>query len=371
MGISVGMVGMGAFGRHFVELFRDHPDVERLALCDKDANRLAEASARFRVQECHNDLESLLATDVDAVVLITQPWLHYEQAVQSLRAGKHVYSAVPAVYGLSGPELLDRLDDLVETVRRTGQYYMMGETTYFRRETMYCRQRAAAGDFGHFTYAECEYWHDLDSPTSNLREVARRRWGAAFADDKRGDPPMHYPTHAVGGVVSVMGTRMTSVSARGYVMPDDDWYQPGNLWDNVFSNEVALYTAANGALVRHGEFRRIGHPNREGVRIFGTEGSFLDDASGSRWATRDGYEELDLSGVSEPLPEALGANLGGHGGSHAYLVHEFVDSCVRGRQPRVNVWEAARYVAPGIVAHQSALRDGETLPIPDWGDAPV
>jgi hypothetical protein len=62
---------------------------------------------------------------------------------------------------------------------------------------------------------------------------------------------------------------------------------------------------------------------------------------------------------------------GGHGGSHAYLVHEFVDALAHGRRPAINVWEAVRYMAAGVTAHQSALRDGEILPVPDWGDAPA
>jgi len=61
---------------------------------------------------------------------------------------------------------------------------------------------------------------------------------------------------------------------------------------------------------------------------------------------------------------------GGHGGSHAYLVHEFVDAVASGRRPAINAWEAVRYMAMGIAAHQSALRDGETVNVPDWGDAP-
>jgi len=371
VGISVGMVGMGGFGREFVPLFRDHPDVSRLAICDVDAQRLAEIGDRHGLSERYPTLEALLASDIQAIVLITQPWLHQAQAVAALRAGKHVYSAVPAAFGFEATAILDQLDMLVRTVQETGLIYMMGETTYFRPEVVYCRQRAAAGDFGEFTYAECEYWHDLDSPTSNLRQVYYRRWGKDWGQDKRGGIPMFYPTHALGGVVSVMGTRMVSVSARGYRYPNDDWFVRETIEGNEFSNEVALYQAANGALVRHSEFRRIGHPNREGVRIFGTEGCFLDDPSGCRWTTRQGWEPVDLAGVREPLPEPLAANLGGHGGSHAYLVHEFVDSCARGRQPRVNVWQAARYLAPGIVAHQSALRDGEPLPIPDWGDGPA
>jgi hypothetical protein len=61
---------------------------------------------------------------------------------------------------------------------------------------------------------------------------------------------------------------------------------------------------------------------------------------------------------------------GGHGGSHAYLVHEFVDAIAHNRIPAVNVWEAARYMAAGCQAHESARRDGEQLRVPDWGDAP-
>jgi len=60
----------------------------------------------------------------------------------------------------------------------------------------------------------------------------------------------------------------------------------------------------------------------------------------------------------------------GHGGSHPYLVHEFVDAIVNRRQPAINIWEAARYMAMGVMAHKSALKDGETLSVPDWGDAP-
>ncbi len=37
----------------------------------------------------------------------------------------------------------------------------------------------------------------------------------------------------------------------------------------------------------------------------------------------------------------------------------------------VNVWEAIAYTLPGIIAHQSALRGGEQMKIPDCGVAPA
>jgi len=37
----------------------------------------------------------------------------------------------------------------------------------------------------------------------------------------------------------------------------------------------------------------------------------------------------------------------------------------------VNAWVAARFTLPGMVAHASAQRNGERLPIRDFGDAPT
>ena len=62
--------------------------------------------------------------------------------------------------------------------------------------------------------------------------------------------------------------------------------------------------------------------------------------------------------------------LGGHGGSHAYLVHEFVSAIAEERQPAINIWEAVRYMVMGVMAHKSALKDGELLDVPDWGNPP-
>jgi len=370
MSISVGMVGLGSFGRHFIKPVKDHPEVSRVALCDLNPDRLAEQASDHDISETYDSLDDICKSDLDALMIITQPWLHAPQVIQALEAGKHAYSAVPVITSAtgSGQEILEWCDKLIEAVQRTGQIYMMGETTFFRKETMYCRERAAAGDFGQFVYGEGEYLHDL---SHGLYDVAKNRWGEQWSMHKSGGVPMHYPTHSTSGVISVMGAHMTEVSAFGYTYPDDEWYREDTISGNLFSDEVALYRMSNGAMARICEFRRIGHRGREGFRIYGTAGSFENDVSGAKWVTTEGWEALDLSDVAEPMPEALAADLGGHGGSHAYLVHEFVDSCANERMPRVNAWEAVRYVSPGVMAHESALREGELMKVPDWGDAPA
>ncbi len=44
---------------------------------------------------------------------------------------------------------------------------------------MFCRRKAAEDAFGHFVYAEGEYFHDLDEYNCSLREVFRARTSSA------------------------------------------------------------------------------------------------------------------------------------------------------------------------------------------------
>ena len=80
----------------------------------------------------------------------------------------------------------------------------------------------------------------------------------------------------------------------------------------------------------------------------------------------NGYPEgkVDSKAYKQPnhlekLPESLRVR-SGHGGSHTFITHEFVSAIAEDRMPEVNVWEAIAYTMPGIIAHQSALRGGES-----------
>jgi len=362
MSISIGLVGVGMFGSSFIQLFRDHPDVHRLVLCDLKADRLAEQARRFGINETYSSLDDICKSDIDALAIITQPWMHVRQAVQAMKSGKHVYTAVPAARSL------DECNELVETVKKTGMIYMNGETSYFRPQAVFCRQKAKEGAFGEFIFCQAEYFHDL---SHGLYEVAKNRWGEEWSMKKSGGVPMHYPTHSICFPVSIMGAHITEVSTQGFVYPNDDWFREDTESGNLFSNEVALFKMSNGATARICEFRRIGHPGTERISAFyGTEASYEENSAGAVWLTKKGRENIEFNSHYEPLPEPLASNLGGHGGSHAYLVHEFVDSVNRERLPRINVWEAVRYCAPGFVAHESAIKGGELLKVPDWGDPP-
>jgi predicted dehydrogenase len=389
MGISMGIVGLGAFGKGFAELFKKHPLVDRFALCDREPERVREFADREdfkdKVSEadCYDSLDALLESDLDAVAIITQPWLHAPQCIAAMEAGKHVYSAVPIISVPDGDEILDWCDRLIETCRKTGKHYMLGETTYYRPEAMFCRRKAAANAFGDFVYAEGEYIHPYNLPSCDLREVQRHREASTSGKEwvelkktytERGvvSGPMHYPTHSTSGPVCVMNAHATKVIAwPTYNRTDDPYFAGGQP-----ANEIGLFHMSNGAVVRIIEAREMGHLGREIFRVYGTEGSFENDT----WCDRESETELTIDQMRDALPEDVAkawfdtsnetVAYGGHGGSHAYLVHEFVDAVANDRTPAINAWESARYMAMGVMAHKSALAGGELLDVPDWGDAP-
>jgi predicted dehydrogenase len=394
------MVGLGAFGTHFVPLFKNHPLVSRIALCDQQPERVKSLATRDWVQDKFNPrdaftkFEDLLKSDVDAVVIITQHWLHAPMSVQAMEAGKHVYCAVPLISIPDADEILGWCGRVVETQRRTGQLFMFGETTFYRPQTMYCRRRAAAGDFGDFVYAEGEYFHDVDH---GLRGVKSHRLvgpsGEAhkkYLEDcqRRGilSGPTHYPTHSTGGPISVMNAYPVKVAAFGYRHQRGDPY----FADTAFSNETALFQMSNGAHMRICEYREIGHPGRENFRVYGNKGSFEHGSLGDTWCDKKSITKLTEEEMRDPLPPEVVAAyrghrklvvadaaklspkeqedfLGGHGGSHSYLVHEFCDAIAHERMPACTALDAARYTAAGAMAHKSALAGGQVLDVPDWG----
>mgnify|MGYP000344964316 CR=1 FL=1 len=392
MGISIGLVGLGAFGSSFADMFMAHPLTDRVALCDREPDRIARFAAKqtwkakFHPKDAYQTLDDICRADLDALVIITQHWLHGPQAIQAMASGKHVYCAVPVLCVPDADEILDCCDRLVRTVERTGQWFMYGETTCFRPEAMFCRRKRAEGAFGDFVYSEGEYFHAFDLPSCDLRKVWASRTAGRIGQEylklrehyeRRGiqGGPMHYPTHSTGGPIHVMNARPLKVCCWGHgpICKDPYW----QLTQERFSNQTALFQMSNGATMRIAEYREIGFTGRETFRLYGTRGSYEDKC----WVDKEATTHLTVEQMRDPLPEEVERAFrdampdhdvyGGHGGSHPYLVHEFVDAVANGRTPAIDVYHAVHMTAAGAMAHKSALRDGEVLEVPQWGPSHV
>lgn len=398
MTFSIGVVGAGQFGGQFAHLFNLHPGVSDVFVVDELPERAAGAVDRYELAGSKASFEDLLASDVDAVAIFTQRWTHGPLVEQALRAGKHVYSAVPMAISE------DEIARIIDAVRETGLVYMMGETSYYNPATVYARKKHAAGSFGRIFYSEGDYVHDMDLGFYDAYQYSGgERW-----KETASYPPMLYPTHAVGGVLGAVPAHAVSVSCVGVRDDRNDgvFDKEVSMFGNDFSNATALFELNDGGVMRTNEMRRVGYPShiRESrFRFFGTEASFEQLAKVTVWQDKENVHDISeqfetrpsmslddpslanvapelrdafVSGLSPVhdagrLPEEFRGAPNGHEGSHHFLVDDFVTAVNTGTLPPVNAWVAARFTLPGIVAHQSALRGGERLPIRDFGDAPA
>ncbi len=339
--VRFGIVGYGVcrFGAAFG--FQDHPNVEVVAVSDLIPERRKGLMEACRCNKSYESLEVLVKDPkIEAVFVATDAPSHARHCMEVLKHGKHVMTAVPAVLGS-----IEQAEQLVETVQKTGLKYMMAETSCFREDCYAMRQIYHAGGFGRLIYSEGEYFHFGTKPIPSFKG-----W-------RVGMPPLWYPTHSTAYYVGVTRKRFTSVSCVGSDAGYDA-YKPGaNKYNNPFSDEVALFQTSEGGSSRMLMCKGIHGVIVETGRVYGQRG----------WMEGTSYHgaEKDLPDISRPpLPPGMPA--GGHGGSHGPLAHEFVTAILEDREPMVNVYEALAMTVPGIIAHQSALKDGETLKVPQF-----
>ena len=259
---TVAFIGCGAFARFFVPLFKVHPAVKKVYVCDLIAEKAEKYSADFGVEIIPTFEEALSRRDIDAVAIFTQRHTHGPLVRQALEAGKHVYSAVPMASDVEDCVEITRL------VRKTGLIYMMGETCIYYPCALFCRREYEKGTFGKFVYGEAQYYHDFSHFSQNFRSD---RASSAV-------PPFYYPTHSTSMLLYATGAHVLRVSAVGYRDTEENtpFAEGENLWDNPYSDEFSLMQLSNGGTARINECRRIGWkaPSSSISSFYGTKGGY-------------------------------------------------------------------------------------------------
>src|SRR5690606_120885 len=173
---------------------------------------------------------------------------------------------------------------------------------------------------------------------------------------RHGMPPQWYPTHNTAYHVGVTDQGFAEVSCLGRPSEMERYQTGNNVYNNPFATEIAFYKTSNGGISRQSRSSDTPGPGAETGRVRGTRGSYD--------TKYEGLEE-NLPDLKRPaLPPGVPA--GGHGGSHGRLTNEFIASIIQDRKPLVDIIAALNMTVPGIVAHESAMRGGEWLKIPQY-----
>ncbi len=339
--VRVGIAGYGVcqFGAQFG--LQNHPNVEVVAVSDLFPDRCAALAKECRCNKTYPSLEEMVKDDkIEAVFCATDAPSHARLCALALNSGKHAASAVPAVFGS-----LEDAEMLFETVKKTGLCYMMFETSVFHDDLFAMRQIYDADGFGKLVYSEGEYYHYCPEPIDSYKG-----W-------RIGLPPQYYPTHSNAYYIGVSDGTFTEVSCMGMPSVIPHLQANNNAYKNPFGTEIAAFRTSEGGMSRMAvSWDTPGHGGEVG-RVRGQKGSM----------TGMNYQGLlqKLPNLEKP-PLPPGVEPGGHGGSHGYLGNEFIASIIENRKPLVDIYAALNMTVPGIVAHQSALKDGELLKIPQY-----
>ncbi|MFA6567398.1 MAG: Gfo/Idh/MocA family oxidoreductase [Victivallales bacterium] len=352
--VRVAVAGFG-FGSLFAKLFKAHPDVEYVGICETSSDKIAAAKAAGFTRILEDYREALDGDAYDAVHLALPVEHHVQPTLDVLAAGKHCACAVPMGF------TIDELRQVVKAERKSGMNYMMMETNVYVKSYLFLKDLFEKGEFGRVQYLR------------GIHSQAMENWPGAWL----GLPPMWYATHAVGPLLALVKSRATRVVCHGSGDMSDELVKKHH---NPFPVETMTFTVENckavGEVVRTlFETAPMGGENFE---VYGSRASFSSiygtlSVMGDKLATPGGrglpvtFTRPEIPMRWDLLPEEFKQfDMRGHGDAAMHLVHEFVRSTVEKRKSAINAVTAANWCAVGIRAHESAMAGGKLVDVPKF-----
>lgn len=364
--LKVGIVGAAGRGNSFFVPFDEHPSVQITALCDTNAEALADIASKRGVDNRFTDYEEMLdKAGLDAVIIGTPMPLHASQSIAALERDIHVLCEIPAVV------TMDEAPALVRAVADSQATYMMAENCLYIRNNVLVNQIARAGLFGETYHAEGEYLHEL----KGLNEITkwRRKW-------QSGINGCTYPTHSLGPPLQWMDDRVVGVSCSGSGHHYKD--AQGRPFEQEDSITMMCRTSRGGQIRIRVDMLSNRPENPAYYSLQGTEGSFETGRSHREgddpviWLTSriDHFEWMPLSKFEEEflppewlnMPERIRNSA--HWGGDYMLAQDFINSVLNEVEPAVDVHRALDMTLPGLISQQSIQQGSAWLPVPDSRD---
>ncbi len=341
--IRVGIAGYGLcrFGAAF--FYQNHPNVEVVAATDLDPGRCKALAKAVGAKKTYPSCEEMIKDkSIEAIYIATDAPSHARLSIMGLNHDKHVVSAVPAVFGFEAEEDAEKL---FAAVKKSGKKYMMNETSTFHAELYAKRMQYQTGALGKIIYSEGEYYHDkvgtLGSYNPRNGKIDSFGWRRALV-------PMWYPTHSTAYYVSVTGGgRLMEVSCLGMPSLYAEYKNGNNAHKNPFGTEIALFKTSEGGMSRIAVSWDMKDAHGEKGRVYGQK-----------------PHNKKINGSRPALPPGVAG--GGHGGSHGQLTNNFIESILLDKKPIVDVSEALNMTLAGVIAHKSALKDGQWMKVPQY-----
>lgn len=340
--LRVGVIGYGYWGPNMVRNFVEYPGSEVIHVADVRRDRLAAVARRYPTVATTTDYRDMLTDpSVEAVVIATPIATHFDLAMESLKAGKHVLVEKPIT---ATSEQAARLIDEAERRRRV---LMVDHTFVYTGAVQKIKELVSSGHVGRMHY--------MDSVRVNLglfQHDVNVLWDLAV--------------HDLSIMDTIVGARPSAVAATGISSVPGQPISTGYMTCFFHENMLAHFHVSWLAPVKirrtliGGDAQMIVYDDlepSEKVKIY-DRGITVDNPSEAAYQLMVGYRVGDMLAPQVSLTEALRVE-----------AQHFVDCVRNGLKPITDGRAGLRVVRILEAASASLERGGQPVEI-DWSATP-
>ena len=324
MSFKVVQVGLGQFGRRWVDVLLDSPDWEHAALVTRNREVLQESGAKCNLgtERLFTDIETALKTvdDADAVLISTPYFRHADEILLSLEYDKHVLVEKPLFDDL---EVAYKLQSAATARDRT---VMVNEDYRFLQGSTLMREFIVDGAIGAPEFISIHYFRHHSFPEDDWRH--NLRYPVLLENATH-----HYDLlRFITGKEAVRITCAATRSAR-----TSNWARPTASVQIEMEDGLLVDFCASWAYP-------FANTRLTGVWwIWGTEGGILWDAAKPEAITLSRQGRERCFSVLEPARPALGA-----------VLEEFTAALKNGRRPAVDIEDNVKTIEMMVASIESA-----------------
>lgn len=366
--LRIGVIGAGGRGGLAAYAPEVAEGVKLVAAADPDAAVLE----RFQERNGEDSFvtteytELLAKGDIDAVFVCSPDFLHEEQAVAALEAGKSVYLEKPIAITIEGA------DRILNTAHRTGSKLYLGHNMRYFPSILAMKKLLDAGTIGEIQAVWCRHFVAIGGDAYFKDWHSERRYSTGLLLQKG--------AHDIDVIHWLAGAFSTSVVAMGKLSVYDraEKRDPGTPWNkklkaenwpplaqkdysqiiDVEDHNMVLMQLANGIQASYVQCHYAPDYWRN-YTFIGTEGRIENIGDVGHCEIHVFTKRSDHHGAPDKVVK-LEPEEGSHGGSDLVIVRSFIDFIREGIMPNTSPVAARYSVAAGVCATES-LRSGSGL----------
>lgn len=307
--MKVVVIGTGVMGRNHIRVLREIPEVQVVAVVDRDLARAEEAGKPYGIRACGDAVQAFRDYRPDAAIIAVPTERHHQVAMSAIEHGVHVLVEKPIA------STVQQGEELVEAARRNRVVLSVGHVERFNPAVIELKRRMDAGELGRIFMIH----------SRRLSPYPRRIMDVGVAADLASHEldMMHYLTGSRGEIVGAAVSQVLHPTHEDIVFGvlrfasgvlgilDVNWVTPTKIRDISVTGERGMFT--------------VNYLSQE-LFFFSNSGA-QESANQSSWLPGHDFtvDEGDMVRLRIPRKEPLLAEL-----------ESFLDAAARGVRPVVD-----------------------------------